>query len=125
MQKISRQIKVIDAAGQSVGRLASVIAILLRGKHKTDYLPYIDNGDIVRVVNADEIKFSGKKYSQKKYYNYSGYPGGLKSRDIKNLKPDQILKKAVKDMLPPNKLRVNMLKRLTIYTRSADAQGKK
>ena len=111
---INRQTHQIDASEKSVGRIASQIALLLRGKNKTDYLPHLDHGDIVRVTNIDKLKFTGKKMEQKKYYSYSGYPGGLKIRKIINTKPAEILKKAVRDMLPPTKHRVNMLKRLII-----------
>jgi large subunit ribosomal protein L13 len=114
MIKIERKIHKLDAKDQSVGRLASQIALILRGKNKTEYLPYLDMGDIVQVFNLAKLKFSGKKLEQKKYFNYSGYPGGLKTRKIVNLTPEQILKQAVRDMLPPTKHRINLLKRLII-----------
>ncbi|MDD4901156.1 MAG: 50S ribosomal protein L13 [Patescibacteria group bacterium] len=114
MIKIERKIHKLDAKGQAVGRLASQIALILRGKNKVDYTPYLDMGDIVQVDNIDKFKFSGKKIEQKKYHSYSGYPGGLKTRKMKNIKPSQILIKAVKDMLPKNSHRVNMLKRIII-----------
>lgn len=107
----------IDASNQAVGRLASQIAIILRGKNKPEYQPHIDNGDIVEVSNINKLKFTGKKLEQKKYYKYSGYPGGLKETKMGDLaKKDQgeILRRAVKQMLPPTKLRTNMLKRLII-----------
>jgi len=110
----TRQLQQLDASNQAVGRIASQIALILRGKNKAEYLPHLDQGGVVRVINIDKLKFTGKKLGQKKYYNYSGYPGGLKSRKIINLKPAEILKKAVRDMLPPTKHRVNMLKRLII-----------
>lgn len=107
----------IDATGQKVGRLATQIAIALRGKNKPEYQPHIDNGDIVEVANADKVVFTGKKIEQKKYFRYSGYPGGLKEtkmRDLRDKNPGEIIKRAVREMLPPNKLRNDMLKRLII-----------
>ncbi|OGF24081.1 50S ribosomal protein L13 [Candidatus Falkowbacteria bacterium RIFCSPLOWO2_12_FULL_45_13] len=114
--KIERKLNKIDARGQAIGRLASRVALILRGKNKVEYLPYLDIGDIVEVSNIDQLKFSGKKMEQKKYHSYSGYPGGLKTKKMKNLSAAQILKKAVKDMLPKNSHRVNMLKRLIIIS---------
>ena len=111
--KIERKTHQLDAANQAVGRLATQITLLLRGKHKPNYSPQIDNGDFVVVTNIDKLKFTGKKLEQKKYYRYSGYPGGLKTQKIKELKPAEILKKAVYQMLPKNKLRQHMIKRLT------------
>ena len=107
----------LDAKGQTVGRLSTRIATLLRGKHKTDYLPHIDGGDIVMVSNVDQLKFTGKKFEQKKYYHYSGYPSGLKEKKMSDLyktKPAEILCRAVREMLPPLKFRKNMMKRLII-----------
>ena len=104
----------IDASGKSAGRIASQIALILRGKNKAEYLPHLDAGDAVRVINADKLKFTGKKLQQKVYHSYSGYPGGLKTKKIANLTPAEIITKAVRDMLPPTKHRVSMLKRLII-----------
>jgi large subunit ribosomal protein L13 len=115
--KISRQLHKIDASDQTIGRLATQIAIILRGKQKTDYNPRIDNGDIVEVANIKKIKFTGKKFEQKKYFHYSGYPGGLKTKKISEIfskDPGDILKRAVREMLPPNRLRNGMIKRLII-----------
>ena len=117
MININRQLHKIDASGQSVGRIASDIAIKLRGKNKPEFQPHMDCGDIIEVTNIDKLKFTGKKLDQKKYYNYSGYPGGLKETKMSVLKennPAEILKKAVRDMLPPVKFRNDMLKRLII-----------
>jgi large subunit ribosomal protein L13 len=114
MIKIERKLHKIDAKDKSIGRLATQIALILRGKNKAEYLPHLDMGDMVQVVNIDKIKFTGKKIEQKKYYKYSGYPGGLKTKKIIDLKPADVLKRAVRDMLPPTKHRVNMLKRLII-----------
>lgn len=105
----------IDASGKSLGRLASEIAIILMGKHKPSFVPYKDLGDIVIVKNVEKIKFTGKKLEQKKYYHHTGYPGSLKIKKLKELfekNPKDVLIKAVSRMLPKNKLRKNMIKRL-------------
>jgi len=112
--KIERKIHKIDAEDKSAGRLATQIALILRGKNKAEYQPHIDMGDIVQVININKLKSTGKKLEQKKYYKYSGYPGGLKTKKIADLKPADILERAVRDMLPPTSHRVNMLKRLII-----------
>jgi large subunit ribosomal protein L13 len=114
MVKIERKIHEIDAEDKSAGRLATQIALILRGKNKVEYQPHIDMGDVVHVKNIDKLKFTGKKMEQKKYYKYSGYPGGLKTKKIADIKPADILKRAVRDMLPPTSHRVNMLRRLII-----------
>lgn len=114
MNKIERKFHKIDAENKSAGRLASQIAIILRGKNKPEFEPHIDNGDIVEVSNVDKLKFTGKKLEQKKYYKYSGYPGGLKEKIMKNVSCAEVLRRAVRDMLPPTKLRDGMLKRLII-----------
>lgn len=115
--KIKRQVHKIDATDQAIGRLATKIAILLRGKNKPEYIPNIDNGDIVEVINIKKLKFTGKKFDQKKYYHYSGYPGGLKTKKMDEVfakNPGEVLKKAVKQMLPANRLRDAMMKRLIV-----------
>lgn len=115
--KIDRKHHKIDATDQAVGRLASQIAQLLRGKNKVSFSPHIDGGDFVVVSNIGKLKFTGKKIEQKKYYRYSGYPGGLKETKLKDLfanNPGEVLRKAVYQMLPKNKLRANMIKRLTV-----------
>lgn len=117
MKKVERKIHKIDANDQILGRLASEIAILLRGKNKPEYVPHLDLGDIVEVTNVDKIKFSGKKLEQKNYYRYSGHQGGLKTTKMSDLyasNPGEVLYRAVKEMLPPTKLRPAMLKRLII-----------
>lgn len=114
---MERKTHTIDAAGKVPGRLATEIAVLLRGKHKIDFVPYKDMGDIVIVKNVAQLKFTGRKIEQKKYYRYSGYPGGLKEIPLKKLfekNPSEVLKKAVFGMLPKNKLRSRMIKRLKI-----------
>ncbi len=115
--KIERKIHKIDATGKAVGRLATQIALILRGKHKSDYTPHLDMGDIVEVSNVNKLKFSGKKLEQKKYYHHSGYPGGLKETVLADLfkkDPAEVLRRAVRKMLPANRLRKKMLKRLII-----------
>ncbi|MBD3247704.1 50S ribosomal protein L13 [Candidatus Falkowbacteria bacterium] len=112
-----RKIHQIDASGEAVGRLASRIALILRGKNKPEYEPHLDRGDTVEVTNIGKIKLTGKKIDQKEYYSYSGYPGGLKTKKVKELldsDPGEVLRRAVRDMLPPTKLRTGMLKRLII-----------
>jgi len=114
---VERKLHKIDADGQAVGRIASKIAIILRGKNKPEYRPNLDEGDIVEVSNIKKLKFTGKKLEQKKYFRYSGYQGGLKETKMKNLfdeKPEEILRRAVREMLPANRLRDGMLKRLII-----------
>ena len=114
---INRKIVEIDAEGKVVGRLASEIARILIGKHKATYTPNVDGGDIVRVKNASKIRFTGNKLDQKHYFNYSGYPGGMKARrarDVMEKNPTRILKSAVDRMLPKNTLRARRIKRLTV-----------
>lgn len=117
MIKINRKLHKIDATDKSTGRIATGIAIILRGKNKPEYEPHIDSGDIVEVINVKRLKFTGKKLKQKKYFRYSGYQGGLKETKISKLykdNPGEILRRAVRDMLPPVKFRKEMMKRLII-----------
>ena len=117
MEKIERKIYNLDAANKSIGRLATQIALILRGKNKPEFNPASDSGDIAQVKNIRQAKFTGKKIEQKKYYSYSGYPGGLKSKkiaDVFKVNPAEILKTAVYEMLPPVKFRRNMMRRLII-----------
>ena len=114
---INRKTIEIDASGKVLGRLATEIARLLQGKHKVDYLPNVDAGDIVRVSNAGKIKLTGNKINQKVYHHYSGYPGGMKDRKISEVlakDAGRVLKMAVDRMLPKNTLRARRLKRLVI-----------
>lgn len=116
--EIKRDWLLVDADGQVLGRFATQVATLLRGKHKPTYTPHMDLGDYVVVVNADKIKVTGKKPEQKMYYRHSGYPGGLKAvpyRILHQKHPDRIIKLAVKGMLPKNRLGRRMLKKLHIY----------
>jgi len=101
--EVQRDWYVIDASDHVLGRLATQIAILLRGKHKPTFTPSMDGGDFVVVINAEKIRVTGKKAEQKKYYRHSGYPGGLRTipyKDMMNKHPDRILRLAVKGMLP-------------------------
>ena len=108
----------IDGNNAVVGRLATIIAKIIRGKHKTTFTPHMDDGDFVVVKNVENIKFTGKKFKDKKYYKHTGYPGGIKSTTpitlMKN-KPEEILKKAVKRMLPGGPLAKKQLSKLKIY----------
>ncbi len=116
-KEIKRQYYLVNAEGKILGRLASQIAKLLQGKNKVNYVPYLDIGDYVVVINAQKVKVSGKKSIQKKYTRYSGYPGGLKETTFSQLfskNPAEVIKKAVWGMLPKNKLRKKMIKRLFI-----------
>lgn len=115
---INRQWYIVDADGQVLGRLASMLAHRLRGKHKPEFAPHMDNGDFIVVINCDKIAVTGNKLAQKKYYRYSGYVGGLKETTLETMlatKPQQVLMKAVKGMLPRNRLGRAMLKKLKIY----------
>jgi len=112
---MQRNTHTIDATGKSLGRLATEVVILLRGKHKPDFERHIDGGDAVLVFNMDHIKLTGNKIDQKRYYRYSGYPGGLKEVKLKDIMvkdPGKALHEAVYGMLPKNSLRASMIKRL-------------
>lgn len=114
---IKRETHTVDATGKVLGRLAAEIIFLLRGKNKATFLPYKDEGDFVLVKNVRKLKFTGKKFEQKKYYHHTGYLGGLKETSLKKIfekDPAEILRKAVFGMLPKNKLRARMIKRLKI-----------
>ncbi|HYJ12706.1 MAG TPA: 50S ribosomal protein L13 [Thermomicrobiales bacterium] len=116
--EVHRTWYVVDAEGKTLGRLASTIAATLRGKHKPIFTPHIDTGDFVVVVNAEKIKVTGNKETQKFYYRHSNYPGGLKKQSLKDLRerhPDRIIENAVKGMLPRNTLGKAQLTKLKIY----------
>lgn len=118
---IERKWFVVDAAGQTLGRLASEVAKVLRGKNKPIFTPHIDTGDYVIVVNADKIAVSGKKMEQKRYYRHSDYIGGLKSvslREMMEKKPEEVVRKAVKGMLPKGPLGSEMISKLHVYAGS-------
>ena len=115
---ITRQWHVIDASGVVLGRLASQAAVLLRGKHKPIFAPHVDTGDFVIVINADKIALSGNKLEQKKAYRHSGYPGGLSATSYTELlakNPRRAVEKAVKGMLPHNKLSRQQITKLKVY----------
>lgn len=114
---IKRNRITIDAADQTVGRLSTKIAMILRGKTKPGFQPHIDAGDFVQVINCSKLRFTGRKLVQKDYYHHSMHPGGIKRIPMKkvfDLSPVKVIEHAVNGMLPKNKLRVNLMKRLTL-----------
>lgn len=118
MEDVKRTWHIVDASGKNLGRTASLIAMVLMGKHKPEYMPNIDTGDFVIVVNADKVAITGNKIEDKMYYHHSGYPGGLKSINLKGMlekHPERVLENAVSGMLPKNKLRDDRMKRLKVY----------
>jgi large subunit ribosomal protein L13 len=109
---------VVDASGKTLGRLATQIANVLRGKRKPDYTPHIDVGDFVIVVNAEKVSVSGRKLEQKRYYRHSGYPGGLHSRTLAEMlerRPEEVIRLAVRGMLPRTRLGRAQLRKLKVY----------
>ncbi len=126
-QKITRSVRkedvqqdwwVVDAAGQTVGRLATQVATLLRGKHKPSFTPHVDCGDFVIVINADKVKVEGKRAEQKEYFHYTGYPGGGRVRSFQQMlenKPEEIIELAVRGMLPKNRLGRVINGKLKVY----------
>ncbi|GFM32904.1 50S ribosomal protein L13 [Desulfovibrio subterraneus] len=117
-EDINREWFVVDAEDKILGRLATQIAHRLRGKHKPEFAPHMDNGDFIVVVNCEKIKVTGKKMSDKKYYRYTGYMGGLRETSLSDMlakKPEEVIRKAVQGMLPKNRLGAAMLKKLKIY----------
>ena len=116
--EITRRWYVVDAEGQTLGRLATRIADTLRGKGKAEYTPHVDTGDFVVVVNAEKIQVTGNKLDQKMYHRHSGYPGGLRSRTLREQlerRPTEVIRKAVKGMLPRNRLARQQLNKLKVY----------
>lgn len=117
-EEVERQWYVIDAEGETVGRLCTRIATVLRGKHKPSFTPHVDTGDFVIVLNAEKVRFTGNKLNVKEYITYSGYPGGQKTRTAKEMlakKPIGVVENAVKGMLPKTKLGRAMFKKLFVY----------
>jgi large subunit ribosomal protein L13 len=109
---------VVDAEGKNLGRLATRIADALRGKRKPEYTPHVDTGDFVVVVNAEKIVVTGNKLESKRYYRHSGYPGGLRSRTLEEMlerRPEEVIRKAVRGMLPRNRLGRAQLRKLKVY----------
>ena len=116
--EIARDWYLVDAEGKTLGRIATQIADRLRGKGKTAFTPHVDTGDFVVVINAEKIAVTGKKLEQKMYYKHSGYPGGLRERTLQeqlDRQPTEVLRKAVKGMLPRNRLSRAQIKKLKIY----------
>ena len=115
---VERHWYVVDAEGQTLGRLATQIADTLRGKRKPEYTPHIDTGDFVVVINAEKVHVSGNKRQDKRYYRHSGYPGGLRSRSFEEMlarRPEEIIRLAVKGMMPRNRLARRQITKLKIY----------
>jgi large subunit ribosomal protein L13 len=129
--EIKRDWYVVDAEGETLGRLASRIAPILKGKHKPIYTPHLDCGDFVIIVNAEKVRVTGRKLDQKLYHRHSGYPGGLKSISLRNQldkHPERVLQSAIRGMLPKSKLGRRMIKKLKVYagdTHPHDAQQPK
>lgn len=117
-ETVKRDWFVIDAAGQTLGRLATEIALRLRGKHKPEYTPHVDTGDYIVVINAEQVCVTGSKTTDKKYYSHSGFPGGIKEITFDKLvvrAPERIIETAVKGMLPKNPLGRAMYRKLKVY----------
>ncbi len=114
----NREWVIVDAEGKTLGRLATQIADMLRGKNKPEYTPHIDTGDFVVVVNAEKIRVSGKKLTEKVYYRHTGYPGGLRTRTLEEQlerRPEEVIRNSVKGMLPRTKLGRAQLRKLKVY----------
>ena len=117
-ETVQRDWYVVDAAGQTLGRLAAEIASRLRGKHKPEYTPHVDTGDYIVVINAEQVRVTGKKTSDKIYYSHTGFPGGIKEITFEKLlekAPERVLEAAVKGMLPRNPLGRDMYRKLKVY----------
>ncbi|MFO6082757.1 50S ribosomal protein L13, partial [Pseudomonas aeruginosa] len=117
-ETVQRDWFVVDAAGQTLGRLATEIARRLRGKHKPEYTPHVDTGDYIVVINAEQVRVTGAKTTDKMYYHHSGFPGGIKSINFEKLiakAPERVIETAVKGMLPKNPLGRDMYRKLKVY----------
>ncbi len=122
---VDKQWLLVDAEGETLGRLASIVAKLLRGKHKTNFTPHVDCGDNVIVVNAEKITMSGNKWTDKEYQRYTGYPGGQRSTTAQELldkHPERIIEKSVKGMLPKNRLGADLFRNLKVYAGTEHGQ---
>jgi large subunit ribosomal protein L13 len=120
-EEVKRDWYILDAAGQILGRMATRVATVLRGKHKPIFTPSVDCGDFVVVINADKVRISGKKAEQKIYFTHSGYPGGAKYLTFENMmerKPEEVVRQAIAGMLPKGRLGRKMIKKLKVYTGS-------
>jgi large subunit ribosomal protein L13 len=118
-EEVERKWYVVDATDKPLGRLASKIASILRGKHKTCFSPSVDTGDFVIVINAEKVKVTGKKYTQKLYYHHTMYPGGLRVKSFREMMeedPTKVIEHAVRGMLPHNSLGEKQFKKLKVYT---------
>src|SRR5690348_3562552 len=115
---VRREWRVLDASGQPLGRLSTQVATFLRGKHKPTYAPHLDTGDFVIVVNADKVRLTGRKVEQKRYYHHSGYPGGLRIREVAHemeTRPERVIERAVRGMLPKGPLGLQLFRHLKVY----------
>ncbi|HWV34038.1 MAG TPA: 50S ribosomal protein L13 [Thermomicrobiales bacterium] len=124
--EVTRNWFIVDAEGKTLGRLATAIAATLRGKNKPTYTPHVDTGDFVIVVNAEKVKVSGNKEADKNYYRHSGYPGGLKTTSLKEMRvrhPERILENAVRGMLPRNTLGRAQFKKMKVYVGAEHPHG--
>lgn len=122
---VNKEWLLVDADGETLGRLASKVAILLRGKHKPSFTPHVDCGDNVVIINAEKISLSGNKWSDKSYIRYTGYPGGQRTTSVKELlekNPTAIVEKAVKGMLPKNRLGAELFRNLRVYAGTEHGQ---
>ena len=122
---VDKQWLLVDAEGQTLGRLASQVAKMLRGKHKPNFTPHVDCGDNVVIINAEKITLSGNKWDTKTYQSYSGYPGGQRSTSIAQMlqkHPERIVEKAVKGMLPKNRLGAELFRNLKVYVGTEHGQ---
>ena len=128
---VNKEWLLVDAEGQTLGRLASKVAKLLRGKHKTNFTPHVDCGDNVIVINAEKIQLTGNKWEDKEYQRYTGYPGGQRittAKEMAEKKPERMVEKAIKGMLPKNRLGADLFRNLKVYVGSEhghDAQKPK
>ena len=116
--EVTRDWYVVDGTDKVLGRLAADIALRLRGKHKPEYTPHVDTGDFVVVINAEKISVTGNKRADKRYYRHSGYPGGIRSRTLDEMlerQPEEVIRKAVKGMMPRNRLARRQLTKLKVY----------
>ncbi|GGG54648.1 50S ribosomal protein L13 [Croceivirga lutea] len=122
---VNKEWLLVDAEGQTLGRLASKVAKLLRGKHKTNYTPHVDCGDNVVVINAEKVTLTGNKWNSKEYQRYTGYPGGqriVSATDMLAKHPERLVEKSVKGMLPKNKLGADLFRNLKVYAGSEHGQ---
>ncbi len=122
---VNKEWLLVDAEGETLGRLASKVAVLLRGKHKPSFTPHVDCGDNVVIINAEKISLSGNKWSDKSYLRYTGYPGGQRTTSVKELlekNPAAIVEKAVKGMLPKNRLGAELFRNLKVYAGTEHGQ---